>query len=94
MHQAHGVGLPLEAVLFLPVESEEWGQRLVALVKQQHQGVDAMPWTQLKAALVRLSQPWCAAERPETWYLCQELEATAAGKWQLARWQAWLTLQN
>ena len=94
MRQAHGVGLPLEAVLFLPVESEEWGQRLVALVKQQHQGVDAMPWPQLQAALARLSQPWRAAERPETWYRCQELEATAAGKWQLARWQAWLTLQN
>lgn len=93
MQQAQGLGLPLEAVLFLPMESEEWGQRLVALVKQRHGGDAAMAWPQLKAALVSISQPWLAAERPINWYACEELETTAAGKWQLARWQAWIASQ-
>ena len=93
MHQAHGLGLPLETVLLLPVASEEWGQRLVALVKRQHGG-EAMPWPQLQAALVGISRQWMPAERPHAWYPCQELETTAAGKWQLARWQAWLVAQS
>jgi O-succinylbenzoic acid--CoA ligase len=93
MHQAHGLGLPLETVLLLPVASEEWGQRLVALVKQQHGG-EAMPWPQLQTALAGISRQWMPAERPCAWYRCQELETTAAGKWQLGRWHAWVVAQS
>ncbi|WP_115016181.1 AMP-binding protein [Synechococcus sp. UW140] len=91
---AHKRQLPLEAVLFLPVEQVEWGQRLVALVRC-HEGVATEPdWPSLQLELQQLSRHWRPAERPIAWHQCQELEPTAAGKWQQSRWQAWLRLQE
>ena len=41
-------------------------------------------------ALQALVADWLPAERPIAWYSCPDLAPTAAGKWQRARWQAWL----
>ncbi|RZO12862.1 MAG: O-succinylbenzoic acid--CoA ligase [Synechococcus sp. MED-G135] len=91
---AHKRQLPLDAVLFLPVEQVEWGQRLVALVRC-HEAVAANPdWPSLQLQLQQLSSHWRPAERPIAWHQCQELEPTLAGKWQQSRWQAWLRLQD
>ena len=91
---AHKRQLPLDAVLFLPVEQVEWGQRLVALVRC-HEVVAADPdWPSLQLQLQQLSSHWRPAERTIAWHQCQELEPTLAGKWQQSRWQAWLRLQD
>lgn len=88
---AQAVGLPLRAVLLLPVEDSEWGQRLVALVRAEapadQQGV---PWAQLQADLQAVCAGWAPAERPWRWWPCPELAPTALGKWSRNRWRAWL----
>ncbi len=90
MAVAREVGLPLEAVLFLGVQDCVWGERLVALVcwqdaAQSRGGVEA-----LLQKLMALTDPWLPAERPKSWKHCPDLLATSAGKWDRARWLAWL----
>jgi O-succinylbenzoic acid--CoA ligase len=90
MAAAQKVGLPLKAVLFLGVHDPEWGERLVALVRWQ----DAyhLPGAP-EALLLRLqviTDIWLPAERPQRWHHCADLASTTAGKWERARWRAWL----
>jgi len=79
-------GLPLQAVLLLPVNDPEWGQRLVALVRPLA-GADPEA---LLAQLATCSQAWPAAERPQRWVACGQLAPTVGGKWQRHCWQQWL----
>jgi O-succinylbenzoic acid--CoA ligase len=58
----------------------------VALVRPQAEG-DGQTLVQALSVLVR---PWPAAERPRRWLLCPELDTGSAGKWERARWQAWV----
>ena len=44
-------------------------------------------------ALARLARQLPPAQRPHRWLLCPELAPTAAGKWELGRWRAWLARQ-
>lgn len=84
--EARRVPLPLEAALLLPQVEPPWGQRLVALVRPEP-GADGEALLQ---ALRELVLPWPAAERPRRWWLCPHLAPGVAGKWERARWQAWL----
>ena len=79
-------GLPLQALLLLPVNDPEWGQRLVALVRP-HSGADPEA---LLANLAACSQAWPPSERPQRWVVCGQLAPTADGKWQRQCWQQWL----
>ena len=84
--------LPVQALLLLAVRDPEWGERLVALVRWSPgsgdgDGNGAM---ERMRALQALVADWLPAERPIAWYSCPDLAPTAAGKWQRARWQAWL----
>jgi O-succinylbenzoic acid--CoA ligase len=79
-------GLPLQALLLLPVTDPEWGQRLVALVRPLA-GADPEV---LVAQLAACCQTWPAAERPKRWLPCAQLAPTADGKWQRQRWQQWM----
>lgn len=84
--------LPVQALLLLAVRDPEWGERLVALVRWSPgsgdgDGDGAM---ERMRALQALVADWLPAERPIAWYSCPDLAPTAAGKWQRARWQAWL----
>ena len=81
------VELPVEALLLLPVDDPNWGQRLVALVRPSP---GALPWPELHTALEALCASWAPAERPWRWLLCSELAPTALGKWQRSRWRAWI----
>jgi O-succinylbenzoic acid--CoA ligase len=81
-------GLPLEALLLLPQHHSRWGERLVALVRLgQVAPADSLV---LLEALARSLPP---SQRPQRWLLCPELSATAAGKWDQARWRHWLSVQ-
>jgi O-succinylbenzoic acid--CoA ligase len=88
---AQAAGLPLQAVLLLPVDDREWGQRLVALVRAE--GVrsgEQLAWPDLQRQLQRLCEPWAPAERPMRWLRCPELAPSALGKWQRRRWRDWM----
>ena len=90
MAAAREVGLPLKAVLLLGVHDPEWGERLVVLVRWQDE--DHPPGA-AKALLLRLkalTERWLPAERPQRWRCCPNLAPTSAGKWERARWRAWL----
>ena len=92
--QAEGHGLGLEAVLFLPVASAEWGQRLVALVRPKALGSPAPGWPGVERQLREIVSGWISAERPMAWHHCAELAPTAEGKWPRAHWQRWLQSQQ
>ena len=88
-HQANEQGLGLDAVLMLAVDSPEWGQRLVALVRPASPLVDASAWPELQRCLQAITATWLPAERPLQWCHCPELAPSEAGKWERERWQRW-----
>ena len=90
LREARKQGLPLDAVLFLGLVNREWGERLVALVRWSSADVSSDAFDCLR----RLVSEWPAPERPQHWIQCQELECSAAGKWERARWQNWLHTQH
>ena len=87
--EARNQGLPLDAVLLLGLVNREWGERLVALVRWSSIDVSSDGLDRLRS----LVSDWPAPERPLHWVQCQELECSAAGKWERARWQNWLEAQ-
>lgn len=87
LREARKQGLPLDAVLLLGLVNREWGERLVALVRWSSADVSSDAFDCLR----RLVSEWSAPERPLDWIQCQELECSAAGKWERARWQNWLS---
>jgi O-succinylbenzoic acid--CoA ligase len=88
---AQAAGLPLQAVLLLPIDDPEWGQRLVALVRPEAGPPGpALAWPDLQHHLRQLCEPWAPAERPTRWLRCPELAQSPLGKWQRSRWRAWV----
>jgi O-succinylbenzoic acid--CoA ligase len=81
--------LPLAELLVLAEPDLLWGERLMALVKPA--AVGRAEAEQLLQRLEELAQGLPPSQRPRRWLLCPELERTALGKWQRARWQNWLT---
>lgn len=80
--QAARANLPLDAVLFLPIDDDEWGHRLVALVKPSCSG-DARA---LLNSLRQLCADWSPSDRPRQWMLCADLISNQAGKWDRRYW--------
>ena len=81
-------GLRLEALLLLPQADPRWGERLVALVR-----LDPSDLADGLARLEALARALPPSQRPQRWLHCPELGTTAVGKWELARWQQWLSTQ-
>ncbi|MFM7653221.1 MAG: AMP-binding protein [Vulcanococcus sp.] len=81
-------GLVVQELLLLPQVDPPWGERLVALVRLGP-SMEADALTRLEA-MARALPP---SQRPMHWQLCPELRATAAGKWEQARWRRWLADQ-
>ncbi len=90
MAAAREVGLPLKAVLFLGMHHPEWGERLEALVCWQEAEQDPSRSAAAMLWIKTLTDGWLPAERPQRWYCCPNLDSTSAGKWERARWRAWL----
>ena len=85
--QAQAAGLSLQALLLLPIDDPDWGQRLVALARP---GSPQQDWEKLQLALQQLCDSWPPAERPGRWLLCPELAPAELGKWQRNHWRAWV----
>ncbi len=86
---ASAAEIPIEKFLLLPVDNQDWGERLVALVRLKSEDISSQA-TQSLIALKELVKEWQPAERPFAWYLCNELETSATGKWDRSRWREWL----
>lgn len=82
--------LPVAALLLVARPDREWGERLVALVRPREVGGGE----RLMAALQELALTLPPAQRPREWRLCAQLEPNALGKWERARWAAWLRDQR
>lgn len=88
---AQAAGLPLQALLLLPVQDPDWGQRLVALVRPEAAlSGREQAWPDLERQLRQLCEPWAPAERPMRWLWCSDLAPSALGKWQRRRWRLWM----
>ncbi|NCG15741.1 MAG: AMP-binding protein [Synechococcales cyanobacterium H12SWP_bin.12] len=90
LQQAQEEDLPLEAVLLLPMASEEWGQRLVALVRCRDGWIESEGWASVQRSMRLLTSNWLPSEQPIAWHPCAVLEPSAIGKWERGRWQRWL----
>jgi O-succinylbenzoic acid--CoA ligase len=77
--------LPIRELLLLPEPDPLWGERLVALVRPEGDGVDSLQ------ALIHLARVLPPSQRPGRWLLCPELERSPLGKWQRERWSRWLS---
>jgi O-succinylbenzoic acid--CoA ligase len=78
--------LPVAALLVVGRADREWGQRLVGLVRPEGQD-----WGEdLLVALRELALALPPAQRPVEWRLCPKLRPNALGKWERARWAAWV----
>ncbi len=93
LEAAEAAALPVQALIFIPVEDQEWGQRLVALVRWQKEASSDKSSAQL-FRLQGLVKNWLPAEKPISWLRCQELTPNAAGKWERVKWVAWLKKQQ
>ncbi len=83
--QSHG--LPLRAVLIVGIPDPVWGQQLVALVRAS----EPKELGELLAVLTKFSVDWSAAEQPKRWLGCDDLDLSAAGKWDRNYWCSWIT---
>ena len=90
MAAAREAGLPVKAMLFLGVQDPEWGERLVALVRWRDADDQAGAGEIVLRRLQAMTEHWLPAERPQRWHHCPNLAPTSAGKWERARWLAWL----
>ena len=84
---AQSLGLPLRAVLIVGIPDPVWGQQLVALVRAS----EPKELGELLAVLTKFSVDWSAAEQPKRWLGCDDLDLSAAGKWDRNYWCSWVT---
>ena len=85
--------IPIETILLIPIKVEEWGERLVALVKLKAPIEKESEKTSI-LKLQHIVNPWPPYERPIAWYNCPELCKNSLGKWEMPRWKSWLKLNT
>ncbi len=89
LNDAKQRGLPIDNILLVPKQNEEWGERLEALVKfkTSKENINSLElFQQLKAIVAN----WSSPERPIAWHNCPELSTNPLGKWEIKKWQSWL----
>ncbi len=82
--------LPIENLILLPINDKEWGERLVALIRFNSK-VTKNDQDEALQKLEKTTQAWMPAERPITWYTCDELTNNKVGKFERSRWKNWIT---
>ncbi len=86
---AREIGLPIQHLLFIPIDNFEWGQRLVGLIRWQQVQIPNS-YSENLQLLQNIVKEWRPAEQPIKWISCPELAPNTAGKWERSRWKAWL----
>ena len=85
--------IPIDEILLMPIKNEEWGERLVALVKIKTEG-KCNNQSQSLLRLKDLVKKWHPFERPIVWHSCPELSTNSLGKWEMDKWQAWIDVKD
>jgi O-succinylbenzoic acid--CoA ligase len=80
----------VEALLVVGLADQEWGQRLVGLLRLGDNSNPAL----VQQRLLERSSSLPPAQRPKQWLLCSQLAPNAQGKWERPRWQAWAQLSE
>ncbi len=83
-------GIPINAILFLPIKDHEWGHRLVALVRFEEIEFNEKKSLELLEEVQTFTNSWQPYERPLRWQLCSDLAANQLGKWDRSLWLNWL----
>ncbi|AAP99245.1 MULTISPECIES: AMP-binding protein [Prochlorococcus] len=85
--------IAIEAILLTTIKDEEWGERLIALVRLKNSQNDH----DLKksfASLKQIVKEWSSIERPSAWYHCPALSTNILGKWEINKWKSWVIKLN
>ncbi|WP_320666500.1 AMP-binding protein [Prochlorococcus sp. MIT 1307] len=80
--------LPIQNIILLPISDDEWGQRLIGLVRWQAKLTPSEKRTRFNL-LRQEAKTWRPAERPSDWYECPQLSTNLVGKWQRSKWKKW-----
>ncbi len=86
---AHKAQIPIEEILLIPISDDEWGKRLVALVRLSSTKTN-INLSRLFYELKALIQKWPSYEKPISWHNCPELKTNSVGKWDLSKWSLWV----
>ena len=85
--------IPIQSLLLTSAVDQEWGERLIALVRFN----DKYKLSQLQKIfkeLKELVKDWIPAERPKAWYYCPTLQRNINEKWELSKWKVWVKTQR
>ena len=85
--------IPIHSLYLISTEDEEWGHRLVALVKL-NEDFPRRILLKIFKDLRNLVKTWLPAEKPSKWYLCQNLAPNAFGKWDQQKWILWVNTEK
>ena len=83
--------MPIKNIFVLGVSNQKWGQRLVALIKFKKQEINR---SQSVSLLNHLIQDWHPSKKPLKWYDCPKLSRNINEKWDVKKWQNWITLNT
>tara|TARA_Y100001968_G_scaffold297456_1_gene306447 strand:- start:42034 stop:43275 length:1242 start_codon:yes stop_codon:yes gene_type:complete len=93
LEAAQKANLPIEQILLTSIANEEWGERIVALVRFK----EKYKYELLSSIIMKMKKlvdTWPPAERPIAWYHCEKLKMNDFGKWEYQKWQEWITTQT
>ncbi len=93
MKQTFLLEAPIENILFLPIQDDEWGHRIVGLVKWS-EDITGRSSIDKRLLLDNIIKEWLPPEKPINWLTCQKLQTNQAGKWDRARWIEWIKLNQ
>ena len=81
--------LPIDLILLAPIKDEEWGARIIALVRLDKKNYSQENTEEIFQQLKELVKTWVPSEIPRSWYNCHVLESNSLGKWNLDKWISW-----
>ncbi len=82
--------IQIKYLFLLGIDADDWGQRIVALVRFQSDVPKAKQKEDL-LSLKKMVKSWMPAERPHAWYDCPKLQPNPLGKWDKNQWTCWLS---
>ncbi len=82
--------IPIDKILILPRKDEEWGERVVAILRFKS---NKYSFAELQKKIKFLIDDWPPEDKPISWHECPELEENSTGKWERKKWIKWLDSQ-
>ncbi len=79
--------IPIKNIMLVPIESIEWGHRVIALISWRESVENTKNYTSTFQNIVK---EWHPAQQPIEWIECPKLSTTAAGKLERTKWIKWL----